>query len=47
MASEEDIIKRIKKLEEWSHPSVDWDEKIDVLALKVKKLSKLINKRRK
>ena len=31
----------------WAHPPVDWEKKIDDLALKVKKLSKLIGERKK
>ena len=37
-------MERIRKLEEVSHPPVDWNSKIDALAKKVKKLEQLIIK---
>ena len=40
----EKIMERIRKLEVVSHPPVDWDKKIDMLAKKVKKLEQLIIK---
>tara|TARA_R100000664_G_C2636908_1_gene63765 strand:+ start:307 stop:441 length:135 start_codon:yes stop_codon:yes gene_type:complete len=40
------IIERIKKLERESHPPVDWEDKINKLAKRVKILAKLISKRR-
>ena len=43
----EKIMERIRNLEGISHPPVDWEKRIDELALKVKNLSKLISKRRK
>ena len=42
MEDKNEIIERIKKLEKNSHPPVDWEKKIDFLAKRVKKLSKLI-----
>ena len=38
----EKIMERIRKLEVVSHPPVDWDEEIDILAKKIKKLEQLI-----
>ncbi len=43
---ESKIEKRIKNLEQNSHPPVDWKAEINRLAKKVKWLSKQINKRR-
>ena len=37
-------MKRIRKLEAVAHPPVDWDDKINELAKKVKKLEQLIIK---
>ena len=42
MEDKEDIIERIKTLEKYSHAPTDWEEKINFLAKRVKKLSKLI-----
>ena len=47
MDDKEKIMERIRRLEQWTHPPIDWDKRIESLALKVKKLSKLISKRRK
>ena len=41
---QEELMKRIRKLEVASHPPIDWDRKIDELAKKVKKLEQLIIK---
>ena len=41
---EEELMERIRRLEADSHPPVDWSDKIDELAKKVKKLEQLINK---
>ena len=38
----EKIMERIRKLEVSSHPPVDWDKEIDILAKKIKKLEQLI-----
>ena len=43
----EKIMARIRNLAGISHPAVDWEKRIDELALKVKNLSKIISKRRK
>ena len=40
----EKIMKRIRKLEAVSHPPVDWDGKIDLLAKKIKTLEQQIIK---
>ena len=40
----EKIMERIRKLEAVSHPPMDWDKEIDILAKKIKKLEQLIIK---
>ena len=44
MENKDKVIERIRKLEQDSHPPVDWEGKINALARKIKKLSKLITK---
>ena len=39
---ESKIIERIKKLEKDSHPPVDWEEKINKLSERIKKMTNLI-----